>query len=290
MMTFLLVVLAIKVTIVACLLPSQVHHSPYRCASTPRALLLGVRPPSVSDEEDLLQVEKSPESNFWRAALQTPPSSSLPAIDGIDRETGPLPPGAYKKVEYNGDGCGSNICLIGVKIRPPANPKQGDDIWTEGVKNCQKMIDSGFNTFSVGNAPGKNSNVSTTKRDRDDRIRQTKRSLDAAKKLQEQYTQWTIERHDSERQFYSKLRQNTPSSVLSSCHFTVDIEVPSILHVADPILDKNKPAPSVPYGNGWAVRKSISDSLLRVKTDCFDSVSLICKFVLYCLFLEVALH
>ncbi|KAL7513526.1 hypothetical protein ACHAXN_010748 [Cyclotella atomus] len=251
-------------SIVACLLTtSQRQRTTCRCDPLLHS--------SVSGEKDVIQIKKSAESSFWQATPQSSSeSSSLPAIHGIERETGSLPPRAYQTIASE-RGDESNICLIGVKIRPPANPNQGDDIWTEGVKNCQKMIDSGFNSFSVGNSYG---GVLPIEAKQIDKTRVTKQYLEAAKKLQDQYTATTLQRHAYESNFYSKLRQNTPSSVLRSCQFAVDMEIPSILHVSDPILDKNKPAPSVSYGNGWAVRKSISDALLRIKTDCLDSVIL----------------
>ena len=226
---------------------------------------------SVSNEVNTLQeAEKSPESGFWWAAPQTTsPKSSLPAINGIDRETGPLPPGAYQTE--------SNVCLIGVKIRPPLSPKEGGDLWAAGVKNCQKMIDNGFNSFSVGNSHGGTSKNVSQKKIRQDRM--TKKYLASTKKLKEQYTARTMERHEFETHFYKKLGQNTPSSVSRSCHFAVDLEIPSILHVTDPTSDRSKSAPSVPYGNGWVVRKSISDALLRVKTESLDSVNLECKLI-----------
>lgn len=263
--TFRACLLIFKFTIVACLLTSQRQRSTTLLHS------------SISNERDVTRVKKSAESSFWHATPQPNSGlSSLPAIHGIERETGHLPPGAYQTIASE-RGDESNTCLIGVKIRPPANPNQGDDIWTEGVNNCQKMIDSGFNSFSVGNSYG---DVLPIETKQIDKTRVTKQFLEAAKKLQDQYTARTLQRHAYESEFYAKLRKSTPSSVLRSCQFAVDVEIPSILHVADPILDKNKPAPAVSYGNGWAVRKSISDALLRVKSDCLDSVILECKFSL----------
>lgn len=230
---------------------------------------------SVSDNSDILQVEKSPESGFWWAtSKQISDGSSLPAVDGLERETGPLPPGAYQTIDPE-NGSPYDVCLIGVKIRPPAPRKQQGDIWTQGVVNCQKMVDSGFNGFSVGSSHGD----VAIRENQIDKTRLSKKDIEARKKMEDQYTSRTLQRHEYEKEFYAKLRQDTPSSILRSCHFAVDMEVPSILHVSDFLLDKNKAAPAVAYGNGWAVRKSISDALLRVKTDCLDSVFLECKFL-----------
>ena len=234
-----------------------------------------MRSSSVSHQADLLEMQKSRDSSFWRVMPQPKsPLSSLPALHGIDRETGRLPPGAYQ-TNGSDDDSESHMCLIGVKIRPPTNSKQGDDIWTAGVKNCRKMIDSGFNTFNVGNT---HETTTSNNKTQDDRNGLTKQSIAAAKKLQDLHTAEIRQRHDSETQFYKNLRQSTPPSILRLCNFAVDIEIPSVLHVSDPIQDKGRPAPSVPFGNGWAVRKTISDALLRVKSDCLDSVKLECKF------------
>jgi len=264
--------LVIKITIVACFLTTQLHQS--RSMHPMNSFISEVRS-SASDERNM-KMDNSPESTFWQATPQQSTSGpSLPAIDGIDRETGPLPHSSYHTIKFD-DNSESSLCLIGIKINPPENPSSGDDIWTDGVKNCQNMIDSGFNTFRIGNSIS--NEILNHKKKKDNLIRQTKQSLAVAKKLQDQYSARTIERHEFEQQFYNKLRQNTPSSILRSCHFNVDIEVPSSLHVLDQVLDKNKPAPNIQYGDGWAVRKSISDALLRVKSGCLDTVTLECKF------------
>eukprot|EP00956_Cyclotella_meneghiniana_P024050 scaffold47933_cov68-Cyclotella_meneghiniana.AAC.16 len=260
------ILLIVRSTIVACLITKQ------RCS--PRALLV-VRSSSVSDGTDLLEMQKSPESSFWRVTPQPrSPLSSLPSIHGIERETGRLPPGAYQP-NGNIDESESYMCLIGVKVRPPLNSKQGDDIWAAGAKNAQRLIDSGFNTFNVGNTY---KTAISNNKTQNDRNRLTKKSIAAAKKHQDLYTAEIRQRHDSETQFYGNLRQSTPPSILRLCNFAVDINIPSVLHVSDPIMDKGRPAPNVPFGNGWAVRKTISDALLRVKSDCLDTVKLECKF------------
>ena len=259
-----------KCTIVSCLLTTQFR--PQRHASY-RALTVALKS-QVSNEINTLQgVEKSPESGFWWAAPQTSSEHYLPAINGIERETGPLPPGAYQTE--------SNICLIGVNIRPPLSSKEGEDILTVGTKHCQKMIDSGLNSFSVGKTHCDSSNNISQQKTHHDRI--TERYVVATNELKRQYTARTMERHEFESHFYRTLRRNTPSSVLRSCHFAIDFEIPSVLHVTDVTSKSSKSTPSVPYGNGWVVRKSISDALLRLKTECLDSVNLECKLVELCI-------
>lgn len=222
---------------------------------------------STSDDSNLSRIEKSPESTFWNAIppKSSGPISSIPAVHRIDEETGPLPPGAYRSIGLEDDRDAARVCLISAGIYPPAQPNIGYDVWTEGVKNCQKLIDSGFNSFSVR---GKRGSFRSHNSEQKNINRRLINSL-----LSSEHT----DRNEAESQFYHRLRENTPSSVLRSCHFMVKMEMPSILSMADPILDKNKPVPSVPFGNGWMVRKSISDALLRVKTECLDNVQLECK-------------
>ena len=188
------ILLIVRSTIVTCLITKL------RCS--PRVLLV-MRSSSVSHQADLLEMQKSRDSSFWRVMPQPKsPLSSLPALHGIDRETGRLPPGAYQ-TNGSDDDSESHMCLIGVKIRPPTNSKQGDDIWTAGVKNCRKMIDSGFNTFNVGNT---HETTTSNNKTQDDRNGLTKQSIAAAKKLQDLYTAEIRQRHDSETQFYKYLR------------------------------------------------------------------------------------
>ena len=84
-------------------------------------------------------------------------------------------------------------------------------------------------------------------------------------------------RHQAEKDFYHILQQSTPSSVLRSCHFSVTLEIPSILSVESNRMNTDTVHT---YGNGWMVREDISNALLRTKRDCLDSVVLECKFIL----------
>jgi hypothetical protein len=267
---FCISTLICKTTTVSCLAFRNQSH--YHALRRPNTCLLASD--SSSDKTEFLQIETSAESSFWNAIPHNSvPSYSLPAIHQIDRETGQLPPGAYRTIECENTIDEVRTCLIAIAIRPPTDTNSGDDIWTEGVKNCQKLIDSGFNTFSVGDKCIKESSKSGHKS-------RAPKKPPIATDYQEQYTPHTIERHESETQFYHKLRQSTPSSVLRSCHFGVKMEVPSILSTIDPRAAKKQPIPSVPFGNGWMVRKSVSDALLRVKSDCLDTINLECKSVL----------
>lgn len=213
--------------------------------------------------------KKSPESTFWTAITQpnttTSPSDGIPAVHGLDKETGPLPPGAYRNIDKDV----VSPCLITVGIHPPSDANDGQDVWREGVKNCQKLMDSGFNTFRVNNSYEK-SGV-------DKGLRKKKRSKSPSSVAMEharQRASQTDIKHQAEINFYQSLRQSTPSSVLRSCHFMVDMEVPSILSVDSYMAKAEKPLSPVPFGNGWMVRESVSNALLRTKGERLDTVVL----------------
>jgi len=215
--------------------------------------------------------QKSSESTFWTAIAQknqTSPSDNIPATPQLDRETGPLPPGAYR--HYNSDDGRDAVaqCRITVGIRPQSNADAGDDVWIEGVKNCQNLIDSGFNTFRVNDCHMKQES-------RRRRIIGRRSPLSIALEHIQQRATKTEARHEAEGNFYRKLRQNTPSSILRSCHFMVNLEVPSVLSEDFPGIE-NEISP-VSFGNGWMVRESVSSALLRTKGECLDSVVLECE-------------
>ncbi|KAL3800328.1 hypothetical protein HJC23_003624 [Cyclotella cryptica] len=252
---------------VVCWNASPCHQSLSRhVLGASKASSSGTESFSISDPSNELRIEKSPESTFWNTIPQkySDLPSSIPAVHRIDEETGPLPPGAYRSIGGEDDVDAARVCLISAGIYPPEKTNSGYDIWTVGVKNCQKLMDSGFNSFSVRGKCGNFSSNNSEGRRKNSNRRSTKSPISTE----------PADRHESESQFYHRLRQNTPLSILRSCHFTVKMEMPSVLSVPDPILDKNKPVPSVPFGNGWMVRKSISDALLRVKTECLDNVQL----------------
>lgn len=210
--------------------------------------------------------ESAPTQSIPENDDDTTTSNSLPAVHGLDKENGILPPGAYRRVE-------DDIvapCLISVGIRPPENYDR-EEVWREGVKNCQKLIDSGFNSFRVNNncCRGIEENNGSSRR------RRSPSSIALESILLQQRTLETEIRHEAETNFYCTLRQRTPASLLRSCHFMTNLEVPSILHSEDS-LDKD--ISPVPFGNGWMVRESISNALLRTKGEYLDSVILECEF------------
>jgi len=216
-------------------------------------------------------LQKSPESNFWIAINQkdTPssPTSDIPAIPRLDCETGRLPPGAYHNIDIDDGNNVISPCLIAVGIQPPLNANDGKDVWREGVRNCQKHIDSGFNTFRVNNSCEQN------KKKKYGRRRQKSPSSIAWENAQQRTFQ-TENGHQAETKFYHTLRQNTPLSVLRSCHFMVNLEIPSILSEDSVTRGSEKELSPVSFGNGWMVRESVSSALMRTKQECLNSVIL----------------
>jgi len=188
----------------------------------------------------------------------------------IDREIGPLPPGAYRKIDIDDGNDVVSPCLIAVGINPPSNANDGKDVWREGVKNSQKLIDSGFNTFRVNNSHEKYKK----KKENGSASRKRKSPSSIALEKMQQRTFRTEIRHQAETKFYHTLQQNTPSSVLRSCHFMVNLEVPSILSENSVTRGSEKELAPVSFGNGWMVRESVSSALLRTKGESLDSVSL----------------
>eukprot|EP00970_Alexandrium_tamarense_P019378 scaffold13967_cov200-Alexandrium_tamarense.AAC.3 len=247
------------------------------------AALFAKASPTSSDEWPSIFMEdrnKSPESSFWNVIPDTSSasssSSSLPAIHQLDHETGILPPGAYRTIN-NDDGRDTlTQSLISVGIVPPSNRNDGKNIWKEGVKNCQNLIDSGFNTFRVNDGYGGHQLESSTHGGK----RGSKSPSSIAMEQKRKTTSRTERRHESEAQFYQTLRHNTPFSVLQSCHFMVNMEIPSVLSEVDPLFKKNsRESSAVQFGNGWMVRESVSNALLRVKGECLDTVVLECKLL-----------
>jgi diketogulonate reductase-like aldo/keto reductase len=224
-----------------------------------------------SRQRSFLSQQKSSESTFWTAIAQkneTLSSDGIPAIPQIDRETGPLPPGAYRQRAIDDDARDASApCLITVAIRPQSTSTDNtrEDMWTEGVKNCQNLIDSGFNTFRMIDGDTK---LETRRR----RTIGRRSSLSIALEHIQQSAGTTDARHEAETIFYNKLRQNTPSSILRTCYFMTNIEIPFVLSEDFPGMeDEISP---VSFGNGWVMRESISSALLRTKAEYLDSVVL----------------
>ena len=201
------------------------------------------------------------ESNFWIARTQNNTSldsGKLLAIPQLDKETGTLPSGAYDPINQN--------CLIAIGIQPPSIINTDGEVWREGVKNCQRLIDSGFNTFRVNDCDESSYYNNENKKSRYQNRQRSPSSI--AIEQMKQYNMQREMRHEAEKNFYSALQHSTPKSVLQSCHFSVLMDVPSAL--SSQIEGDTVPS----YGNGYLVRESISNALIRTKTDCLDSVVL----------------
>lgn len=260
--------------IIALVLTSVVHFSCGLALVNPFSSQQSPQPSSdLTQHQHDITPQKSSESNFWIARTHNNTSlalDSIPAIPHLDRETGPLPPGAYKCIDDD-DNLITQYCLIAVRIQPPSDDinNNGEDIWREGVKNCQKLIDAGLNSFKVDNGYV-NNKVGKSKHKR-----MTPSSI-AIEQMKQHNLQIEM-RHQAEKDFYHILQQSTPSSVLRSCHFSVNMEIPSILSVESNRMNTDTVHT---YGNGWMVREDISNALLRTKRDCLDSVVLECKFIL----------
>jgi hypothetical protein len=217
----------------------------------------------------------SPEPNFWIARTQSNRTCSslddIPAISRLDYETGPLPPGAYRK-SYNHDSREMIApCLVSLGIRPPTQLDAGEEVWREGVRNCQKMVDSGFNSFRFNNGH-------QTRHKMHKREYRNHSLLSSALARMQQLSANTELRHEAERQFYQKLKQNTPSSVLRSCHFMVNLEMPLPFSGLAQIPGMENEITKLPYGNGWMLKEGVSSALLRTKSEHLDSVIFECKF------------
>jgi len=248
--------------------------------STRSRTRLRVATTAASSNVDANETNKSAESTFWLAVPDATSASNngtskFPAIPGLHRESGPLPSGAYKQVVREDDTIKS--CLIAIGIRPPLNTDDGNVVWVEGVRNAQKLIDSGFNTFVMTNPDGKSPMDGKKTKQRGGGspskymiAREKQRQLDRFLRINS--------RHEAEQNFYNALQQNTPPSILRSCHFMVNLDVPSILST-DHQKGVDEDQPAVPFGNGWMVRESVGDALRRIKGETLGSVVLECKYL-----------
>jgi diketogulonate reductase-like aldo/keto reductase len=252
------------------------HHIISMFMLAPSLVLLSCSALSLLDGETSPRtVSASPETNFWTARTQNNTSclssDSIPAILRLDRETGPLPPGAYHKSTIDEREV-TAPCLITIGITPPTQTDDaGEDVWREGVRNCQTLIDSGFNTFRVNNC-----HFIRNKMNKGDNRKRS--PVSAALDSMQQLATNTENRHQSEAKFYQKLRQNTPSSVLRSCHFMVNLEMPLALSGLAQLPGMENEITQAPFGNGWMLKESVSSALLRTKRECLDSVVLECEF------------
>jgi len=243
---------------------------------------------------DTNETSKSAESTFWLAVPTTSTSSSngtskLPSIAGLDRETGLLPSGAYKTF---GEGDIITSCLLAIGIRPRVCNDDGGQIWEEASKNCQKLIDSGFNTFLMNNPSADDLKSVTVRRKTTIQRGRTEKEMIALEKQSQQIRCLRTKiRHEAEDNFYKALHQNTPMSVLRSCHFIANIEVPAILSTQQQKYSGvDEEQNSVPFGNGWMVRESVGNALKRAKCETLGSVVLECKYSKDCCILQHYIH
>lgn len=225
---------------------------------------------------------KSPESNFWVAVTQknaTSSSDRIPAVPQLDRETGRLPPGAYRNIDSDGGEDVTSQCLIAIGIQPPSNANDGKEAWREGVKNCQNLIDAGFDTFRVNDCYEMKVNENSKRYGKNIRKARRRSPSSIALEHMKQSTLRTQTRHQAEANFYRTLRQSTPSSILRTCHFMVNLEIPSVLSEESVIPGADQETTPVSFGNGWMVRECVTNALLRTKGECLDSVVLECELI-----------
>jgi len=133
-------------------------------------------------------------------------------------------------------------CLLTIAIdldpkRPPNRYDTfsfygGSEDRLEVVKGLQRMVDRGLNTFQLSDMTNKN-NTSI----------------------------YPFE----EEILFGMMRQSTPRSVMSSCHITTKINVPSI---------------GVQPFHPSSVRKDVTDSILRVGGEFLDCIQIRCKRVI----------
>lgn len=229
--------------------------------------------PLLHSDSNLQTQTLSPETNFWIAITQNStcsPSDDIPAIPRLDHETGSLPPGAYRRSYLDNSREMIAPCLISIGIRPPLQSESGEDIWREGVSNCQMLIDSGFNTFRFNNCHHKRDKMYRRERERS--------PLSAACERLKQLAANTKRRHQAEAHFYQKLKQNTPSSVLHSCHFMVNLEMPLSFTGVALLPGMENEITRAPYGNGLMLKQSVSSALLRTKSERLNSVVFECEY------------
>ena len=80
-------------------------------------------------------------------------------------------------------------------------------------------------------------------------------------------------------------------SVLGSCHFIANVEVPAILSTQQQKYSGvDEEQNSVPFGNGWMVRESVGNALKRAKCETLGSVVLECKYSKDCCILQHYIH
>jgi hypothetical protein len=275
-----------RLSIVARTKNINTQHAHLQPSTRPRARSL-----AATSTIDTNETSKSAESTFWLAVPTTSTStkngtSKLPAIAGLDRESGLLPPGAYKQI---GQEDTITSCLLAVGIRPRVNNDDGNEIWDEASKNCQKLIDSGFNTFLMNNPAADDLKSATVSKNKTmQRGRSSEKTMIALEKQRQQNRSLRTKiRHEAEEKFYKVLHQNTPMSVLRSCNFMVNLEVPTILSTQQQKYSGvDEEQSTVPFGNGWMVRESVGKALKRVKIETLGSVVLECKSSTDCCFLH----
>ena len=140
------------VTYFTCAFSNRLHHHLQSVTRTVSNCVQNPRPHSLTQSwasflesasiVDSNETSKSAESTFWLSVPASPSlsntdTSKLPAITGLDKESGPLPPGAYKQF---GERDTITSCLLGIGIQPEVTSDDGNEIWVEASRNCQKLI------------------------------------------------------------------------------------------------------------------------------------------------------
>lgn len=182
-------------------------------------------------------------STFWYAMKSNTDKKkkNVPSETFLD-EDGPLPLGCYQKATRASNDEPLKACLLTIAIdldpkRPPNRYDTfsfygGTEDRLEVVKGLQRMVDRGLNTFQLSDMTNKN-NTSI----------------------------YPFE----EEILFGMMRQSTPRSVMSSCHITTKINVPSI---------------GVQPFHPSSVRKDVTDSILRVGGEFLDCLQIRCKRVI----------
>lgn len=197
--------------------------------------------------------EKSLESNFWFSVPLQQEETPLPNMPYLDSD-GDLPPNAYQVLsssnQKNFEFDKKPTCLITVSVGLDCK-NIGSNLYQLAdsdsiVQGMQKLIDSGITSFQIEKNGGSSMQF------------------------------W------GESNIYKTLKQMMPTSVLDNCNLSTRVNIPSqptwmndskkVRNVEDM---KNDIGPGYGYGRGEEVRRAISGSLIRMETDCLDSVQVV---------------
>ena len=211
-----------------------------------------------------INIEKSPESSFWYTVVSSAKEEVLPHAPYLDSD-GPLPSNAYQILSAKSDDAlrynKKSTCLMTVSVGLDIPNYSNINTYLSEkpvdsdsiIDGMHHLIDSGFTSFQFDNNSGPTMQT------------------------------W------GESEIYGKLKRMTPPSVLDSCHLSTRVNVPKSMRMEE--MQKNSRV-GYGYGRGEIVRRAISNSLLRMETDCLDSVQVVCEsfaiqqYILYSAFLQ----